>query len=224
MITGCGAPSDNTFETYGVKLQGPSWFGALDETNSYFGTNLHYGINYGATPYYAAYGLIKKFTSIPFEAGASKASNNCGFWTCVAGNTEGRRTGADFISNQYLNISVHNLILSELNSAILLSKGTDTNTFDNDADVGLFYLSNLEYENDKYGYDDYFIPTYWLSTPLPDTERTRGSLAGVYGSRVYQGGGYYDDNFKENYGVRPVVTILDVKMSKESDGIWKISQ
>ena len=194
------------------------WWGTDSQVEELYGSTYSTaGYNYnnsGYPNYYAATGLQKNFSSITFDNGTSQSTANKGCWQSVAGKTSG--TGADFVASGYNNISVHNLTLSELNTARKLSETSTTRTTTTDGDTGLFYLRNLATENSNFGYTSSTTCPYWLGSPS-----TSGAyyLYGVYYS------GSISSDYGYTYGVRPVVSISGVTMTQnQSTGVWTITQ
>ena len=174
----------------------PTWWGELNDVSSIYGSSAGfiYASN-GYPNYYAAAGLLKKFSSIPLNGSSSKP--NTGFAASTTNNaaaitnidykgltgTTSEKTktnlttpdGSIFLTN-YAE-EVHNLTIEELNFARGLDSIVDFNTDPISKDAvgtsgtGLFYLKDL---SGTYNYNSSTSCSYWLASPYGDSRLTLG--------------------------------------------------
>lgn len=187
-----------------------TWWGTASQVEAL------YGSTYSAAGYvydkdaeksgypncYAAAGMVKKFTSIPFANTPSPSANNAGY-TSITNNASVSGTtyttnGSIFITTKASTASgneIHALTLEELNTAINKKYPTadrDLDSTDSVSAYDLFHLNLLEEYNDT-------TYAYWVAYPQLDTKD------GIY--CIGNTGSFMNKGSNNAYGIRPVITL-----------------
>lgn len=197
-----------------------SWYGTYSQVNQEYGLSLTSWTS-DKSGYFASYGLKYNLNKVPL------------LYKKINGKTSGTLYGSTFWSSTINVDDIHVLSLQELNKA--RGYGTSKSTTavkTKDADIGLFYLNNLENENTDFGYkkSSTYDYSYWLATPYNEPAfGYRGmydvvvKVTGTYQGTISHYIGFDSTTPGGVQAIRPVVTISNVTLVYE-EGVWKIEQ
>ncbi|MBR0351479.1 MAG: hypothetical protein IJH76_06670, partial [Clostridia bacterium] len=239
-IVSTGVPAKVYYHyTTNASTAASTWWGTVAQVRTLYGdTYADAGYDYNNSGYpncFAAAGMLKNFTSIPFTANTSSpTANNGGYKTItnsdpVTGTTN-TTNGSIFITSKAKTTdevpnsketatTVHALTQEELNTAINKINGKTSGqsgyraltSTDSVTSYNLFYLRGLANENSDYLYTSSTSYFYWLAS------RNTSNANDV---RRVDYGGNISINCSNTYGVRPVVS-LNSGIYKDGN-IWKI--
>ena len=194
----------SNFESDGTASK---WAGTESQRNAYANT-FYSSINLdnNNSNVYAASGLYLNFDKISFipqsEYNVLGSKSNRGSYTLIEGSLdsgEGLFRAKDFSGDKIA--SIRNVALSDITG-----KTDATTTWKDKDDVkGLFKLSNISGKEYSKGW-------YWLASPNASNDNYL---------RYVGCDGYFDSNFRNTYGVRPVILLKGIEMEKENN-VWKI--